>query len=130
MFLRYNYKAFLWALLILIVCSIPGNDIPDLSSWRIEGLDKIVHLFLFLVLAILLIKGFSQQFFFPVLKNYPFITAFLGSFLYGFLIEILQEAFFTDRSAEVSDIVADVTGAAFGLIYSFLIKLKKRKKMA
>jgi VanZ family protein len=125
MFLRYNYKALLWALLILVVCSIPGREFPDVSSWSFRGMDKVVHILLYFVFVILLIKGFQQQYSFTALRTPYFLWSILVAVLYGLLIEIFQATLFVDRSAELNDLLANTAGAVLGTIYSSVFKRRQ-----
>jgi VanZ family protein len=122
MFLKYNYKALLWAVLILIVCSIPGNELPDISSWNFPGMDKAVHVFLYFIFTILLVKGFRQQSSFRKLQKHFFIFAIATGIAYGLLIEIFQQTLLVGRSAEINDVLANTGGTALGIIYSLLFR--------
>ena len=58
-----NYLAVIaWAAVVMILCGIPGNDIPDLSFIDWMQPDKFVHLFMFGILNFLLIIAFARQF--------------------------------------------------------------------
>ena len=53
-----RWLAFLWLLLILIACSIPGRDIPSVD---IVQIDKAVHFSLFAVLGWLVMHAFGSN---------------------------------------------------------------------
>jgi len=87
-FLKYNSLSILWTLMILIICLLPGKDIP---SYTIFEYDKIVHCIIYLLLAIMMYYGWKKQNSFPALhQNAPMKILFITS-IYGFLVEILQE---------------------------------------
>jgi VanZ family protein len=113
--LRYNVFALLWAFFILVLCGIPGQHIPRLAFIDWLRPDKIVHLFLFGVLSVLLIRAFQQQLYFVFLNHHPKISSVLISTVYGIVIEILQAYVFINRSGEVLDAVADAVGALIGV---------------
>ena len=123
MFLRNMYPALLWALLILILCAIPGNDLSRLKFLDWMKPDKIVHLFLFGVLSVLLFKSFKREIDFTLLQSYPVISAVVISSMYGIVIELLQEFVFVYRSGEGYDVLADAAGAITGLwLYHVYLK--------
>ena len=116
MFLRSNLPGIGWALLILFLCGLPGDEVPDPSFFDLTYFDGIVHLFLFLVLSFFLGVGFKKQFRYPILKVHTKKASFLIGTLYGLLIEGLQYSVFPDRYFEASDIVANAAGAGCGVL--------------
>jgi len=123
MFFRSLLPAILWALLILILCGIPGQRIPhvDFLSWLKP--DKIVHLFLFGLLSYLLIRGFTRQQAVALFTAHPRLWALLLTIAYGALIELLQQYVLIDRSGEVFDALADALGAFLGMwVFDYLRK--------
>ncbi len=123
MFLKHNFSAFLWALLILLLCGIPGKDIPVVSFLDSLSFDKVVHFLLFAVLAVLTIKGFKKQTSFLFLEKYAKISAVTIVTFYGGLTEILQGIVFVDRKASIYDFFANFIGCLTGmLLYNFINK--------
>ena len=126
MFLKHTKWALLWALMILILCGIPGKDVPEVS---IVNFDKFVHASLFFVLLLLTVRGFSLQTDVAILHNSPKITAFILCVIYGGTIELMQGAFFIDRTADINDFVANSFGCLVGtLLYDkiAILSLKNR----
>lgn len=115
MFWRYNKAAFAWALLILILCGIPGNNFPRLSFLDWLRPDKIVHLILFGVQSYLFIVGFSRQTIYTDLSKHAQRWGVLLSISYGALVEVLQSTIFIGRSGDVRDAIANAIGALLGL---------------
>ncbi len=123
MFLRHNLPAILWGIVILVLCSFPGNNLPRISFNFIIPLDKVIHILIFGVFCFLLILGFTKQYTFKFLHTNPILFATVVSIFYGILIEVLQEYVFTGRSFELMDIVADSSGSFISiLIYYILFK--------
>lgn len=123
MFLKHNFSAFLWALLILLLCGIPGKDLPDLSFLDSLSFDKFVHFLLFAVLVVLTIKGFKKQSTFLFLEKYAKITSVAIATIYGGLTEILQGIVFVDRKASIYDFFANFIGCLMGmLLFNFINK--------
>ncbi|MFL5765106.1 MAG: VanZ family protein [Bacteroidia bacterium] len=117
MFFRYTKWAMLWALLILILCGIPGRDIPHISFLELLSFDKFVHAGLFFVLMSFTVKGFMMQSAFYKLRQQPQLIAFIICVSYGGLLEILQGTIFVERSADIFDFIAN----SFGCIMSLLL---------
>ena len=104
MFWRYNRAAFLWAILILVLCGLPGSNFPKLSFLEWLRPDKIVHLILFGIQSYLLIIGFIRQDRFPGLRANAIRLGVLLSISYGALVEVLQTTVFIGRSGDICEI--------------------------
>lgn len=124
MFLKHNKWALFWALIILILCGIPGRDIPHISFLEILSFDKFVHAGIFFVLILLTIRGFLVQTNFIKLQRSAKLIAFIICVIYGGLLEIMQATLFEERSADVFDFVANSVGCLLGiLMYNWVEKL-------
>jgi len=109
-FCQEHWKSMAWGVFILILCSIPGNQVNKIKFIDIPYLDKFVHLFLYFIFTLLLIsENNSQKHHRKVTVNAILIAAAI-SLPFGALIEILQKILFTNRSAEVGDLVANIFG--------------------
>ena len=123
MFLKHTKWAMLWALLILILCGMPGKDIPHISFLELLSFDKFVHAGIFFVLVVLTIRGFVLQTTFKPFQIKAKNTALYIAITYGGLLEIMQGTLFEDRSADVYDFIANSFGALIGLlIYDWVEK--------
>jgi VanZ family protein len=117
------WRNILWAIVIFILCSIPGNDLPKTSMITIPHFDKIVHFGMFFIMGIFLFAELSIQ---TNLKRITItgITIFLIA-IYGGLIEYLQQNYFINRSGDYWDLTADILGGVFAIImYPWLKKQK------
>ncbi len=114
MFLRYHLPTLLWALFILTICAIPGDRIPKLSFLEWLKPDKIVHLLVFGVLCILLLRSFLDAKTFHLSEKNSIILAISICVVYGALVEFLQYAVFINRSGDVRDAIANSIGAFIG----------------
>lgn len=92
-----------WAFLTYMLLR-PGVENVNFP-FLFEGLDKIVHLCIFMFL------GFSFTAALPRIKFIYFLQVMV---IYGLLTEILQEELGWGRSLEGLDLVADVVGALAG----------------
>lgn len=97
------YLAALWALTILVVSVIPGEDLPSLSIWEP---DKVMHAFVYGVLTALIFIARPQNGVF--IKKLVF-QAILLCILYGFFIELIQLVLPT-RKFDILDALANTVG--------------------
>ena len=100
----------LWALVILVLCGMPGRDIPHISFLEMLSFDKFVHAGIFFVLFVLMVRGFLLQTKFQLLNTRAKVIALTIGVAYGGLLEILQGLVFEERSADVYDFAANSIG--------------------
>lgn len=129
MFIKHTKWAIMWALLILILCAIPGRDLPHISVLELLNFDKFVHASLFFILILLTIRGFKVQTSFYILHTYPKSCALIKCIIYGGLLEIMQGALFSERTADLYDFIANSTGCILGLSVFNTIEAKLLKKL-
>lgn len=116
MFLKHLKWAGLWALIIFVLCGMPGRDIPHISLLELLSFDKFVHAGIFFILILLTIRGFIVQTQFNNLKLKAQVSALIICVVYGGLLEIMQGFVFIERSADVYDFIANSTGCVIGLL--------------
>ena len=115
---KYYRPAILWALFILIMCSIKLGAVSN-SPMFFPGFDKLVHCGFFFVFVILSFYGVLRQ---QIVARVPYKAVLLiiaVAILYGGVIELLQLWIFTWRSGEWGDLFADAVGASmagFGIL--------------
>lgn len=117
------WRNILWAIVIFILCSIPGNDLPKTSMITIPHFDKIVHFGMFFIMGIFLFAEISIQ---TKLKRTSITSVILLVItIYGGIIEYLQQNYFTNRSGDYWDLFADILGGIIAIIlYPWLKKQK------
>ena len=106
----------LWALIILALCSTPGQFIPSVSWLEMLSFDKWVHAGVFFILC-------SCLFIVAVKKSQSLsalIIYFIICVFYGGLLEIMQAKCFSNRCADWQDFVAN----SFGCLISALLYKK------
>jgi len=129
MFLKYNYPGITWAVFILIVLGIPGDQLSNRSFLQIPYLDKIIHMVLFLILVFLISRGFFLQHQFTFLYRFSIPSVLIIGIAYSGLTEILQAFVFKGRTADISDFIFDVIGCFCGLLlFLFMKKIKLIKE--
>ncbi|MBI4931233.1 MAG: VanZ family protein [Bacteroidetes bacterium] len=120
-FLKYNLLSLLWAILILVLCLMPGKDLPSLTIFEY---DKIVHFLIYLLLAIMMYYGWRKQNSFLSLHKNTLIKILLITTIYGFAVEIMQELFTADRHFDIFDALANSVGAVAGSLLCLSLKQK------
>ncbi len=121
MFLRHNFLAIVWAMLILLLSALPGEDFPDLSFWSLLSFDKVIHAFFYAVLVELMIVGFIKQYTFRRLRFSAVTVSVILGIFYGGLIEFLQATAFRSRQGDVIDWIADTVGCLVGMLVFYAI---------
>lgn len=122
--LRYTILPLLIGILIFIgTCIWQHEQMPEMP----EGLpwDKLVHFGMFFLLSAVSMYDYHR-----LHKGKPNIFrwvfwGFVLPVIYGAIIELLQENFFS-RSAELGDWIADILGSLTATILAIII-LRKRK---
>nr|WP_294896488.1 VanZ family protein [uncultured Pedobacter sp.] len=121
--LKFQWPAIVWALLVLILCTIPMSDVPGNNKF-FEGFDKMVHLGFFFVLTVFLFFGKIQQQNSFEYRPLTIVKILLISSIIGGGIELLQLEVFTYRSAEWWDFFSDMLGCSMG-VFSYLLLHRK-----
>ena len=97
-----------WAIVIFIFCTMPSGHIPRM---RIPHLDKIVHFGFFFIQSLWLSLFFNFQTkssYFRIIR-----LSTLSAFVYGGVIELLQDSIF-HRTGDLYDLIADILGGFAG----------------
>lgn len=118
-FLKYNWPSILWAAFILALCLMPGRDLPSVTLWQA---DKIVHFFVYVVLAVLLYIGWKKQSAFAWFHQNAFSKILLFTFCYGFAVEIMQELLTADRHFDWYDALANALGGVGGVLVVWIVE--------
>lgn len=102
-----------WTSLIFILCATPGQFIPSANWLELLSFDKFVHAGIFFVLSALLflVQVKYKQ---ALLWRYCYL---IGVVLYGILLELMQARFFSNRSADWKDAIADSFGCIMALLF-------------
>ncbi|NIG52713.1 VanZ family protein [Chitinophaga sp. Cy-1792] len=128
--LRYFIPAIAWLVLIMVLCTLPGRDIPTNSFLEKIHFDKFVHFGLFGGIVFFL----SLAFWWQRKKISPALLFLFVLFAaaYGLAIEFIQKYYAEGRSFDLYDALADTIGAiagvwVFRIFISILEKRKERK---
>ncbi|MCB2206955.1 MAG: VanZ family protein [Bacteroidetes bacterium] len=127
MTIRKQWPAITWALFILIVTGIPGNQVPRIPAF-LEWLspDKLVHVVIFGILSYFMLYGYRLQYLKSKHRSYIVFNVVLISATYGMITELLQYYMFVGRSGNVFDFYANAIGAVAGGVAYFLQHTKNK----
>ena len=117
------WRNILWAMIIFILCSIPGDDLPKTSAVSIPHFDKLVHFGMFFIMGIFLIAELRYQTKFNKLTRVSIALSLIA--IYGGFIEYLQQNFFSNRSGDFWDLFADILGGILAILLYPWIKKQK-----
>ncbi|MBV8254970.1 MAG: VanZ family protein [Chitinophaga sp.] len=123
--LKYFLPAAAWIILILVLCTLPGKDIPSSSFLEKIHFDKFVHFGLFGGIVFFL----SLSVYWQRKKVSPglFVLFVLISAGYGLAIEFVQKYYTVDRSFDLYDALADAIGAIAGVwVFRIVIHLYEK----
>ncbi len=110
----------IWFVVILGLCSMPGQYIPSTDFFELLKFDKWVHAGIFYVLMLLCLNTIYTN-----RLNSVYVLIFMALCIsYGGLLEIMQAKLFSNRSADVLDFIANSFGclAGFAFHYFYLRK--------
>lgn len=110
-FLKYNWPSILWAAFILVICLMPGRDLPKVE---IINFDKLVHIGVYVLLSVLTYYGWTRQSRFKILHRNTVLKIVILLSAYGFAVEVMQETLTTDRHFDLYDALANSIGAVLG----------------
>lgn len=115
-FNRAFILSFLWTLFIFIISVMPGDDLPPSPFF---SFDKIVHVFVYLIEAVLVFSAIQQ---YKRANVRLIIVVSLILISYGLSIEWLQENWARGRFFDWHDILANSFGIFIGMILFILFR--------
>ena len=110
--LKY-YKSFIAVSVILILSFLSGDNADKLPTVSISHLDKIVHLFMYFSLSIVLIFDLLRNTKKTIRIIFIFVLVFV-IFLGGFT-ELIQGNFIEKRAADIADFIANISGCIIAI---------------
>ncbi|MCW3127360.1 MAG: hypothetical protein JWO03_3018 [Bacteroidetes bacterium] len=117
-YLKYNWPSILWAAFILVICLMPGSNVPKI---RIPHFDKVVHVSIYMILGFVTYYGWTRQRQYILLHAKTVMKVILVLTTYGLLIEVLQGTLTADRSFDLWDALANSVGAVAGTYVGKLV---------
>ncbi|MFZ4057352.1 MAG: VanZ family protein [Ferruginibacter sp.] len=114
-----------WFLLILVLISIPGEELPESEFLFSINFDKLVHAGLFGMQVILLCYALNKSNASIAQKKQLYILVTFLSCLWGLGTECIQLYFVHNRTFSWMDFIADSVGALIALPLCFRYLLRK-----
>ena len=105
--------------MILLLTGLPGSYLPKVKP--IIGIDKIVHLLMYLGFAYATLWGYRKPYKEKgkvYRRNLLWLTVGI-SIAFGALTEIMQETLIPGRVGSVFDWIADLLGSIIGVIFFY-----------
>ena len=109
----------IWAVIILFFSILP---FPENIPVTVGSFDKMAHFFEYTLLGVLIVRAMYRSGILLKLKSILF--ALILSSVYGIVMELLQ-FFASGREPSVYDVVANISGAVFGLIIGRILLWQK-----
>lgn len=110
--------AVFWTLVILVACSLPGQDIPDISLFEY---DKLAHFVMFAAFGWVWMYALRM----PVRPRILWVLA--GGIAYAFLTEVYQGLLPFERQPDLYDALANTGGLLTSVSLYWSILLRKQK---
>jgi VanZ family protein len=106
------WPAMIWSAFVLILLLIPIKRKTESSFFSLPHVDKVIHLFLFLILSFLWHQYLVVKH--ENIRKLNIIGLFLAVVLYGIMLEYIQ--IWTGRDFDPLDMMANAAGALTGII--------------
>ncbi len=123
------FVALIWTLLLTILSLFSLSRFPKIK-FGFDSSDKLMHAFFYLALVLIWHLYFYVKFKLVLKKSFLFGIAIVA-FVYGIVIEVLQDVLPYGRSAEWADILANTLGILIAsiivVVFSGNYKSLKRK---
>jgi VanZ family protein len=112
---HHHLWGILWIVFIVLLTALPGRLLPDIPTFMdLFEPDKLVHVVLFAILVILLLRGFARDPKAVFLKNHSLLVALNTGILLGALTELMQKYFIPGRTGSIYDFIANTAGCFVG----------------
>jgi VanZ family protein len=113
--LKFNYfiPAIIWFIIANFLFFMPGQDLPEVSFLDEIYFDKWVHIGLFAGLVFLTAYPYLKT---DQVTKKLLLKIIIGFVFYGIAIEFMQKYFASERSFDITDMIADASGCLFGYV--------------
>ncbi len=117
----YFWAAVIWTTFITVLCLISMKNFQGITTQ--ENADKYVHASFYITLtALWTLYGYSAF----SNRGKTRLVVFVGTVLFGVLIEVFQGLFTQDRSPDMTDVFANSSGSVVAtLLFWIADKVKK-----
>ena len=119
----FQYKfSIILCIAVLFLSLMNSSDVPGTNLWNFEGLDKIVHILMYLSLTstVFLEKNKTSQGVSKNILSKNNLIPLILLVLMGGTIELIQPIV-ANRSCEITDFLANISGIILGFFLHFSI---------
>lgn len=123
MHLIYQYPlrfAISWLCFVSVLFCLPGSAFPSAGWMGDLQADKWIHVGIFSLLC------FFWGIAFDAYGGKKAVVLWTIALAYGFLVEVVQDQFVTNRSFDLWDVAADAVGAVAGIAATRFIQAYKK----
>lgn len=125
-FFKINWPAISWALIILLLTSLPGSYFPTIDSfWDWLKPDKLIHFFVFGIFTFLILWGKRKQYKLKDKRLKLALVALFTGVFYSALTEWLQHILPVGRHGNIYDFMANNFGSIIGVVVFHILFRKK-----
>ncbi len=126
-FIKIYWRTLIAVVIVFLLSVINFSPVPaEIPAFTYN--DKIAHILMYAFLTFILALDYHRDTVHKGKHSLFYIALILFPFIYGAAIEYIQERFFSPRTAEFLDWVADVLGIFLGVGAAALWIRKKNKK--
>jgi len=118
--LRFHSTGFLIAVLICVLTLYPGDELPECYLYGNLSFDKVVHVFLFMLLSVSNLAGFTKQYKYRGFRFKPKYFVVISCTFLALATELFQ-SLVRFRTMELTDFLANLTGVLLGFLLFRLI---------
>jgi VanZ family protein len=118
--------ALLWTCFITVCCLVSIRNFESVPVDEVN-VDKYVHAAFYFIFTVLWYQFFKLRN--PQGNKRHRLRVFLMAVLFGIFMELCQQFFTTDRSADVTDALANTTGSATAILLLWLLERIRNKKI-
>jgi len=104
-----------WVFVIVVLSLLPKSSIDTGSLKLFKGADKIVHFGMYAILMFLWMIAIKKNT--KPNRNNRVLYAVIFSVVLGIMLELMQKYLVIGRSFDTFDIIANITGVTFVIIF-------------
>jgi len=124
-FLRNNILSLLISVLIAVSSFTSSDSINRINFLHLKNIDKSVHFLMYFGLTITILFENRKR----IKNKLNYMPVIFVTFLYGFIIEILQPVITNSRSKESMDMLFNFAGIIIAVIIWHLIRVLYSKNL-
>ena len=101
----------LYALLVLFLSTIKGENVDKIPFMQIQNMDKVAHFGLYFVFTMMILFDFTHYKGKTISWKQIIFYSLVFAISFGGMMELLQEIYSLHRSTDITDFLANSVGA-------------------